>query len=385
MNNVHDDAPVVFQTRWALSYLRGPLSREQIETLMQEKKDAQPAPAAAASKPAAAVARPAPVTKAAVDNQRPVVPTAIEELFLPICRDADGDQRLVYRPAVFGLANLHFAKSTFDIDTWETVAMLSTVRGDVPDDLWEEADELNAGELDFETEPEDGASFAELPSELAQAKLYKSQKTALKNHLYRSEALTLYDCKTLKLKSQAGETEGDFRVRLKEAAHERRDLELEKLRKKYAPKLKSLDERIRKAEQKLEKEQAQVKSQTLDTALSVGSTVLGALFGRKMGSRTNVSRATSSMRSASRIARERGDVADAQENIEALQEKLVELEEEFTAESDELAEKFSPDALELKEVPLRPRKSDLTVDKVALVWTPWIVDTSGIAEPAFGE
>ena len=47
MNNVHDDAPVVFQTRWALSYLRGPLSREQIETLMQDKKGAQAAPAEA--------------------------------------------------------------------------------------------------------------------------------------------------------------------------------------------------------------------------------------------------------------------------------------------------------------------------------------------------
>jgi hypothetical protein len=374
MNNVHDDAPVVFQTRWALSYLRGPLSRDQIGTLMREKKETQ-----TTTRVAANVA----VTTTSAKGQRPVVPPGIEEVFVASRGDADGDDRLVYRPAVFGLARVHYSKSTYDIDVWETAALMALVADEVSDNLWEEADMLDYEALDFESHPDSEASFAELPSELTQSKQYTSWKTALKNHLYRNRSLKLYECSLLKLKSKVGETEGDFRVRLKQAASEKRDLAVEKLRKKFAPKLKSIEERIRKAEQRVEKEKTQTKEQWIGTAVSIGTTLLGAFTGRKLTSASNVRRAASSMKSAGRIARERGDVGRAEENVEALQEELVALEDEFTLASETLRERFTADALELKELPVRPRKSDLSVERVALLWTPWIVDAVGIAKPAF--
>ncbi|MDA1049742.1 MAG: hypothetical protein O3C40_04590 [Planctomycetota bacterium] len=185
------------------------------------------------------------------------------------------------------------------------------------------------------------------------------------------------------MKSQAGETEGEFRIRLKQAASEQRDLEVEKLRQKYVPKMKSLEERKRKAEQKVEVQKGQVTQQAWSTAVSIGTGVLGALFGRKSTSATNVNRAASSMRSASKIAQERSDVARAQDTVESLQEQLVALEEEFTHESEQLRQQLTAEALELKELPIKPRKSDLTVDRVALVWTPWILDAVGMAQPAF--
>jgi phage host-nuclease inhibitor protein Gam len=375
MNNVHDDAPVVFQTRWALSYLRGPLTRGQIETLMREKKEQR---ASSAKVTASAI------EKADTADARPVVPPGIDELFVVPRQSPKAGERLVYRPAIFGLARVHFCKSTANVDVWETVASLSSVSNDVPEDVWSEADVMSYEDLDFESDPDGDATFGKLPSELTQSKKFTSWKTDLKNHLYRNQALKLFSCKSLKMKSEAGESEGDFRVRLKQLAVEKRDLDIEKLRKKYAPKLKSLEERIRKALQKVDQQKNQVKEQTWSTALSVGTTVLGALFGRKLASSSSVSRAATSMRSASRIAREKGDVTRAEENVESLQEQLEALEEEFTREAETLREELSADGLELTEVPIRPRKSDLSVDQVALVWTPWIVDASGIAEPAFG-
>ncbi|MBP87698.1 MAG: ATP-binding protein [Planctomycetaceae bacterium] len=375
MNNVHDDAPVVFQTRWALSYLRGPLTRCQIETLMKEKKEQRASSGAAPASP---------IKEADTAGQRPVVPPGIEESFVAARRDPDAGERLVYRPAICGLAQVHFSKSTANVDVWETVALMSSVGNDVPEDLWSEADPVSYDDLDFESDPDGDAAFGSLPSALTQPKKYTSWKTALKNHLYRSHALKLYSCGALKMKSEVGETEGDFRVRLKQTAVEKRDLGIEKLRKKYAPKLKSLEERIRKAEQKVDEQKNQVTQQTWSTALSVGTTVLGALFGRKLASSSSVSHAATSMRSASRIAREKGDVTRAEENVEALQEQLETLEEEFTHDAETLREELSEDGLELTEVVIRPRKSDLSVDQVALVWTPWIVDAVGIAEPAFG-
>lgn len=376
MNNVHDDAPVVFQTRWALSYLRGPLSRDQIGLLMAATKQAK-----AESGTAAGVS----ITSGETPGQRPIVPPGIDEVFIAPRRDPRSGERLIYRPAVMGVARVHFVKSSGDIDVWETVTLMSVIGSDVPDDIWAKARSMNYDELDFETNPHADASFRELPSAMSQAKQYTSWKTSLKNHLYRNHSLVLYACPILKLKSQAGETEGEFHIRVKQAASEQRDLEIEKLRKKYTPKLKSLEERIRKAAQKVEVQKSQVTQQTWSTVASIGTTVLGALFGRKLTSATNVGRAATSMRSAGKIAHKRSDVARAEDTVETLQKQLVALEEEFTRESEKLRKQLAGDALELKELPIKPRKSDLTVDQVALVWTPWILDTVGMAQPAFGE
>ncbi len=374
MNNVHDDAPVVFQTRWALSYLRGPLSRDQISSLMAAKKQVQAESGAAASES---------ITTKDTPSQRPILPPGIDEVFVAPRRDPRGGERLIYRPAVIGLARVHFSKASDDIDVWETVALLPVVGSDVADDIWAETAPINYDKLEFDTMPSSAAEFAELPSALSQPKQYTAWKTALKNHLYQNHVLSLFECPLLKMKSQAGESEGDFRVRLKQAVSEQRDLEVEKLRKKYAPKLKALEERIRKAKQAVQVQKNQVTQQTWSTALSIGAGVLGALFGRKLTSATNVGRAATSMRSASKIAQERGDVARAEDTAESLQEQLVALEEEFTRESEQLRQQLTEDALELKALPMKPRKSDLTVDQVALVWTPWILDAVGMAQPAF--
>ncbi|MBI2480589.1 MAG: ATP-binding protein, partial [Planctomycetia bacterium] len=374
MNNVHDDAPVVFQTRWALSYLRGPLSRDQIGSLMAAKKQARVESGAAASES---------MTTAETPNQRPVLPPGIDEVYVAARREPRGGERLIYRPAVIGFARVHFSKSSDDIDIWETVALMPRISGDVPDDIWAETTPINYDQLEFDTKPNSAAEFAELPSALSQPKQYTSWKTSLKDYLYQNHSLSLFECPLLKMKSRARETEGDFRVRLKQAVSEQRDLQVEKLRKKYAPKLKSLEERIRKAEQAVQVQKNQVTQQTWSTVASIGSTVLGAFFGRKLASATSVSRAATSMRSAGKMARERSDVARAEDTVESLQEQLVALEEEFERETKQLREQLTEDALELKELPIKPRKSDLTVEQVALAWTPWILDAVGMAQPAF--
>ncbi|MFV1964977.1 MAG: ATP-binding protein [Pirellulaceae bacterium] len=376
MNNVHDDEPVVFQTRWAMSYLRGPLTRSQIQTLMQPRKAILAATATPAPKRVVCDTDP-------TANQRPVVPPGIEEVFLLPKRSSSADGAMVYRPALFGVARVHFVRSTADVDWWETVALLRAVSGSPPEDMWKEAESIEQDEFDCDTEPASGARFANLPSEFTRPQSFSSWKKALKNHLYQSHTLRLFKCSTLKATSRPGESKGDFRVRLRQRATEQRDLAVEKLRKRYSPKLRRLQERIRKAEQAVAREKSQVHQQTLQTALSIGTTVLGALFGRKLGSRTNVTRAASSMRSAGRVASQSGDVQRARENVETLQQQMQDLENEFQKESTEVRERYQPDELEVAELPIRPRKSDLSVEQVTLVWTPWRVDASGIAEPAF--
>ncbi len=385
MNNVHEDAPVVFQTRWTLSYLRGPLTRQQIATLMADKKQA----ARHESATAAAAQSGAPAKEAisqqaeAPQLQAPILPPDVDVFFLRPSSGIGNGAKLVYRPALLGRGKLHFVSAKAKADTWQSEALLAQVRDELPDSVWDEAAAVNGDALTLDDEPDDGATFAALPSDLINAKNYAAWGKKLKTHLYSTQALTIFQCAELKAYSEAGESEGDFRVRLRQLAREERDLNVEKLRKSYGSKLATLQDRIKSAEAAVDREKAQARSATIDTAISIGSTLLGALFGRKIASRTNVTRASTSMRSVGRAAQQRGDVSQAQEKVEDLKTEFEALEEELNKEVAALEEKFDTEKLVFDELQVRPRKSDIEVAKIALVWTPWRVDASGIAEPLY--
>ncbi len=377
MHNVHDDAPMLFHTRWALSYLRGPLTRKQIQTLMADRRaEAATAPPVAEPLPTTA-ARPKPATA------RPALPVEAKESFAAVAGSDPSGARLLYRPAVLGTGDLHFANAKAGIDRWETVSYLALLGDDPPADIWKESERVPHGEVETESEPAGDAAFAELPARATNAKSYGSWEKAFKTHLYRDGTLTLYKCSDLKLTSEPGESEADFRVRIRQAAREKRDEQVEKLRKRYTPKLAQLQERIRKAEERVGREESQYDQQKMQTAISMGATVLGALFGRRVASVGTVGRATTAMRGVGRAAREKDDIARAKRDLEALHEQLAALEEEFRGETDALDDPSDTDAHDVTEQLIRPRKSDITVGRVALTWLPWWIDQNGVATPAF--
>jgi len=412
MNNVHEDAPTIFHTRWALSYLRGPLTRAQIQALMEPRKsqralanDGDPASATgtaaparsmparsmpALSMPALTVAQtmgaprvrekvPSPAEK---EPQRPLLPATIQQHFLRLVATAGPRARIVYRPALVGGARLHFVRATYKIDHWQEMWLLLDARSGVPEDLWAVADVLPQPP-DYDDQPLAGAAFAELPAELSRASSYKGFASKLKSHLYREHELTVYKCAELKEYSRAGENEGDFRVRLRQLAVEARDIELEKLRARHASKLETLQGQIKTAQERVSREKAQSRESMLSSAVSIGTTVLGAMFGRKMLSKTNISKAGTAMRSVGRATTQHSDIARAEAKLKDLQEELQAMEKAFTEELAQVKQNFHPDQLELEELSVKPRKSDIAVEEVALAWAPWIVDADGIAEPGY--
>ena len=124
-------------------------------------------------------------------------------------------------------------------------------------------------------------------------------------------------------------------------------------------------------------------TQKMNTFISVGATLLGAFLGRKAVSVGNVGRATTAMRSASRIGKEKEDVARADESAQVLQERLNALQAEFDAERAAMQGQFEPAAAPVEKTQVRPRKSDITVGAAGLVWTPWKRAADGMTEPAF--
>ena len=381
MNNVHEDEPVLFETRWVLSYLRGPLTREQIRRLTGDVK--QPAAPSAAAPAPPPVAKPAAVEEPA--GTRPLLPDDIDQRFEAISRSVPRSAKIVYRPALLARGKLHFVdlKSKSACDVWQEFIRVVDVPDDIDDDVWDESTVLPPDQLDLVDEPDAAASFAEPAPELSRPRQYAGWRNDLKDYLYRERTLDLTFCPALKLYSQPEETEGEFRIRLTQEAREERDLRKEKLTRKYSSKIERLQERIRKAQQRVEVERSQANSATLSAVISFGSSLLGALTGRKTLSRTNVSRAATSARSASRAAQQRGDISRAEANVEALQEELDELDAEFNAELEETHARFEPEDLKLEPHHVRPRKSDITIDGVSLLWRPWKESDDGTVEPAW--
>jgi hypothetical protein len=368
MRNVHEDAPVLLQSRWALSYLAGPLTREQIKRLGGEA--GAPAPVTAPASGAA----PAP------GAARPAVPAGIAERFLAPANPAEG-AALVYRPSLLGVASLHYALAKADLDAWEKAVWTAPLDADAASP-WEAGREIGSTLPPLSDEPLAAARFAELPAGAARVESFERWRKALVSHLARERALVLWKSKQPALESRPGESEGAFRARLRDAAREARDVAVEKLRSKHADELARLRDQIARAEHRVGAEQEQYSQKRIESALSIGASVVGALFGRKLASRTNVGRATTAARSIGRAADERGDVARAAERVDQLREKLADLEARCAAEVAQLESRFGAADAALEELRVAPRKGDLEVEPLVLLWTPWRVGADGSAAPA---
>ncbi len=371
LNNVHDDAPEVFETRWTMSYLRGPLTRGQIKTLMDPRKLENFTPAAVA---------PAQITAAPPQKEKPLLPPKVSQYYIPI-RFAQGT-RLTYRPMLFGAAEIHYSDSK-TIDLTQQLTLLAEI-SDGPISLdWSQAVPIDLPIGELESEPEAGAEFAEVPAKATKERSYGAWSKDLATWIYRNHRLELFESPSLDIASNPGETERDFRVRLQQIAREKRDEAVEKLRRKYAPKFEQLEDRKRRAEQVVAREQEQAKGQKYQTAISVGATLLSSFLGRKRVSMSTLGSATTVARGAGRSMKEANDVGRAQENVAVATQKLADLEAEFRDETAVLERALDPQTEELGKVSLKPKKVNIDVKLVALAWAPYWLDAQGATKPAW--
>ncbi len=359
MRNAHDAEAALFQTRWTLSYLRGPLTLPQIKRLTPSAQRPEVGDQRSESGSLCAMSDLRPPTSAL--RSPPTVPAGLTVLF---ARTASPAPAPACRPAALGQSNLHFVDAKLDVDAWLPYSWLAPLDSDTGAAIWEEAARIGDPRRELDRTPAAGATFEPLPAALT-AKAGSRWKSSLADFINQTVTLDLFSCAALGLASQPGEAEGAFRARLAQAAREHRDAETERLRARYAPKLQALEDRLRRAEERVEREKAQYGQHKMQTALAFGSTLLGALMGRRV-----LSRAATAMRTASRTGKEKADVARADESAELVQQRLDQLNAEFEQEVAALAGRLDPAALTLDTARVRPRKSDISVADPALAWVP---------------
>ena len=356
MNNVHEDAAVLFHVRWVMSYLAGPLTRSQIKLLMDPKRSEW-----LGGKPEVK-ANPmiaAPTGKRA--GGRPALGVGVLERFVV----AKFGGEVVYRPYLIRSAKVHFSSTKLGV---EGVRELRTAHPvlEVGIDSENPVDFPGA----WAQGPEAGAEFEDLPGYAMNAANYREVEKEFAEWVYRNERVEMYGCAKLKEYSAWGETEGEFRARLVHRAHEARDAEMDKLRADTAKKLQVLEDRLRVAESGLERQKAEANTAKVQVGVSILGGILGGLLGRKAGM-ASVTRATSAVGRASSAYKQQQDVAAADAKVKSAMEKIAVLEVETEAAMSALAESYEVSGLALETVVLKPTRTDVKVTEVGLAWLPF--------------
>jgi hypothetical protein len=376
LHNVHENRPAVFQTRWALSYLRGPMSRSQIKTLTAALEAAAPPETAFPAPPEKFPPPPSPASVPGPATSPAPAPGEVETYYLAASGTGTG---LIYYPALVGRLDIRFFSNRYDFDTVKTLALISELE-DGPVTLdWDNAIPIPPAAIT--TEALSGAEYSPLPRPARRVTSYRKWLKDLRRWARQNQVLVLYRSKRFRLVSRLGESEGEFRARLAQVVREERDLAVEKLRRKYGSRFVTLRDRLERAEMAVAREAEQSKAKKIETAISFGTAILGAFLGRRAASVGSAVRVGSALRSAGRMRKESMDVARARERAASLRARLEDLEAQMQEEIDKLEFSFDPENEEIDEIRIKPKSTDIMLELFGLVWIPYRKDARGRLTP----
>lgn len=378
VNNVHADHQEIIETRWTLSYLRGPLTKAQIKKLMHNSPTKISGTVEAArqlgAKAQAQREQSGESSPASTTQFKPSLPPEVPEHFLGAT--AHGD--IVYKPMVAGAVAIRFVEPKVKLDqSIERVFLVEPKEGALPVD-WSEAKEQRFAINALKTTAPEPGSYLAIPPAASKAANYKVWAKDLCAWTVAYQKFFLLQSPSTGEYSQMNETEKSFRIRLNDAAARKRDEAMSELRTKYEPKVHALEERMRQAQQQLHREQDEERELEAQTAISIGATVFGAITGRR-----TLGRASTAAKSATRVAQQKQEVERAEETVMARQQRYQELQDELTRELTALKAKFDMSTESFTTATFTPKKTNVQVRLVALVWAPYVRGADGTLLPAW--
>ncbi len=361
LNSVHLEEPLLFETRWVMSYLKGPISKADIKKLMEKKKTIISSTEFSESFSSES---PSSGTNILPGNP-PLLGRGIEQLYF--LQNVMSDETR-FEPWLWAIGSVRFFNSSRNIDVVKNVSLRLYL-----DEEFNRADWPSAETGPHTTEDCIGASpenstFYPLPSLFSEMKDLKRLEKGFSDYLYQNERQNLFRIQGTKFESVPEESQGDFNVRFGDHLREEKDVAIEKLRKKYEIRQDRLEKKLQTAFNRLEKEKVDVKTKTTDSLISFGVAAVGAFFGRKVLSASNIGKAATGMRSVGRVAKEKADVTRAEELVEELQQERDDLSVEIEERINELAETFSNDNYEVEQFSIKPRRSDIFDVRMMLLW-----------------
>ncbi|MBQ9343919.1 MAG: DUF87 domain-containing protein [Kiritimatiellae bacterium] len=388
IRNVHTSNLQLIESRFCLSYLRGPLALPEIERLMAPRKPAadgaSPEAAGATLAPAhAAATAPVPAADAAPLllpagirqqyylqplEQLALPPTGTPEAATPGVPLLPGAAQSpaaapVYLPYILATARVHYADARKAIDFWRDTFHLIPVAEDGTPDWFG----IRAVADEGLSDPAPAATYAFRPAPLTEQKTYDRIKSNFTRNRSLWAALPLASVPSLKLYARPDESDGDFRIRVAQTLRENLDAAKAKLADKHADKYAAIDEKIRKAEAKVETEEAQSSSVGASIVAGLGRALVSLLLGRKSSAITG---GLSAITGRSRKSKKNLDIAHAKETLESLRQQRTDIETRCAAELADMAAKFDPTAHPQVPFTLTPKESDILNLQISLAWIP---------------
>jgi hypothetical protein len=383
LHNVHTAKPIVFQTRWAMSYLRGPLTRSQLKKLVPAipvEKEAE----VATIQPLVGQEQELPDSgeySRNVPNLSPQVP----QVFLPVrLNEVDAlsvlakqlhqkpepnERLLIYEPSLLALGNINFVDNKAGIDKIQKIGLLVG-----PSEVgkmihWDEAESIDIDATSLLQQPETQAMFGAVPSELNAPTEFKSITKDFSDYLYQENELNLHYHPIAKLYGQTDESEREFQIRVQQVIREKRDAEVEKLRYKYSTKLKKLDTKLFREQQDLAEDKSTYEGRKREEIISAGESIISILgvFGR--------SRSTTTFSKAARkrrlTAKAKADVGESMQEIARIQDEIEKIRESMEQQINEINSIWDEKLEKIETHTVRPKRRDCNIELVSLAWTPY--------------
>jgi len=409
LHNVHSKKPEIFQTRWAMNFLAGPLTRAQIPLLnnlagADERAESAPSPASPAetNKPSpSSVSAAAAVTQAkrsrtsAGSSTRPTPPAGVDEYFLPLsfslteafkssAESIPPDSQLaavLYRPVLLASAKSRILDRRYGIDT----EIATPVLVDDPDKngtiKWDDFPYQGPSLERLDSAPAPQAVFESISLPFTDAKTMAAMNRDFEDWVYRTVKFPVRENKLLKVVARPGMSQAEFMTECTDAARSGRDLELAKSLSTIDKQIDTLERRLEKEAAELKNDQEKLSSRSWDQLLSIGKIGSDALFKGKV-------RVPSNAFTKGRMKDQaRADVEESQLSIAQLKEQLADLQKQREQKSQEVTARWGAMVDKDDEILLTPRKSDVFIDCFGIAWMPFYQVKSGeqlIELPAFG-
>jgi hypothetical protein len=359
------DTPELLTSRWAMSYLRGPLTRDQIASLTVVAEPTTPA-----SPPAAAPAADETVVLPEVASGVPVRWLDPAAAWAAQVNAVPGSNRMT--AAIAARVRLRYDDTKADLLTDEEyeaiihpLAATVDVSAAVPVDY---------DDRDLLTGAPSGAQYVLPEAPIGTKAFWTRIERDLVDHLVRNKAMEIYANRDLKLYSRVGETEADFTARCREEGEARADAEAAKLRDKYEAKARTLQDQLATAQDRSEVLATEAKSKRSEEVLSAAGSLLGSFLGGRRSAKSMASKVLGGLGGA---AGRRGRSATAGDRVEAARDKVARIEQDITDLETELQEEVAEisqrwDALgaRVTRVPVTLEKTDVSVVQLAVVWIP---------------
>lgn len=370
LHSVHENTPVIFQTRWAMSYLRGPLTKNEIKSLMKNK-----IPEVPVSSSKSIVSNEISIDK--TTTSRPTISSEIQQVFIPLTKSSNlvmqeiknknqsqisfETANLIYNPGALGKALIHYQDKITDLreDLEKTLILRSSELMN-----WEKSEEIKISSL--LNKPEENAKFGEISGNINDSKDFNELKKNFADFIFYNSNFKLYHSPLIKIYSKPRESKSDFILRITQMARERRDEEVDKIEEKYSKDLQKLKEKLERSQEVLLKKQATANSLKQEAMVSAGESVIKIFMGRR--STTSASKAMNKYQKSKTVAI---DIQEAQKDIETLNKEMELLENKLKIEVESIKERREKEISEIKEVLIQPKKSDIEVKIVSLAWIPY--------------